>query len=307
MKMNKFLAVVAVLTSGLLVLACGGLEPVEESVETMEEALEQPMGAMDMGDEHPSFADPTLDNLPLDVANMAIPEEGGLEQYTGVMPKTTSKKPPLLCPHGFLKGKWKPFKPGAKAGKFIGKWARSDGTALGHLRGFYGRNKMGHGVFFGKYIGLKGKFKGLLAGRYGKGFFRGRWIDKSGVRGKLRGVYAKGVFKGRWVRFCKLCKVTCKPGFKPGVTAWGKCVCLPPNVVPCLKGKCPKGMFCKLCPVPPKCKLPGAKCPSVCAPPVCKKLPPLPPKGGKKAPGKTPSNGSGSGSGDNIEQQPSNQ
>jgi len=276
------------------VLACGGLEPEDDSIETIEEAIEQPMGDLDMGDELPAFNEATLNQLPVDVANMVIPEEAGLEGYTGVMPDN-SKKKPLLCPHGFLKGHWKPFKPGAKAGKFKGKWVNAKGTVHGHLKGFYGLNKMGHGVFFGKYIGLKGKFRGVLAGRYGKGFFRGRWLDKSGVRGKLRGVYGKGEFKGRWVEFCKLCKVTCKPGFKPGVTAWGKCVCLPPNIIPCIKGKCPKNMFCKLCPMPPKCKAPGVKCPAVCHPPVCLKKP-LPPKGNS---GQAPSSG-------DIEQQSSN-
>ena len=301
MNSKNLFAVMAILSAGLLVLACGGLEPEDDSIETTEAALEQPMGDMDMGDEIPAFNDATLNQSAVDVSNLAIPEETGLESYTGVMPDNSKQKKPPLCPHGFLKGHWKPFKPGAKAGKFKGKWVNAKGTVHGHLKGIYGVNKMGHGVFFGKYIGLKGKFKGLLAGRYGKGFLRGRWIDKSGVRGKLRGVYAKGVFKGRYVQFCKLCKVTCKPGFKPGVTAWGKCVCLPPNVIPCLKGKCPKGMFCKLCPMPPKCKAPGVKCPSICAPPICKKLPPLPGKGGQKTPG-----GNSEAPANDIEQQSSN-
>ena len=302
MRTKNFVAVVAILSAGLLVLACGGLEPAEDSIETIEESLEQPMGDMDMGDELPNFDMPPLNQQPVDVANMVIPEEPGLNEYTGVLPDKSKAKKPPLCPHGFLKGHWKPFKPGAKAGKFWGKWVNAKGTVHGHLKGIYGRNKLGHGVFFGKYIGLKGKFKGLLAGHYGKGFFRGRWIDKSGVRGKLRGVYAKGVFKGRYVQFCKLCKVTCKPGFKPGVTVWGKCLCRPANVLPCKMGKCPKGMFCKLCPKPPKCKKPGVKCPAVCAPPVCVKLPPLPGKGGQKGSsnGKAPSSSGG------IEQQSSN-
>ena len=288
MKTKNFFAVVAILSAGLMVLACGGIEPEEESIESLEEALEQPQGNLDQGDELPAFGMPELNQVQVQVADLVIPEEPGLDSFTGVLPQDNGKKKVPLCPHGFLKGQWKPFKQGAKAGKFFGKWVNAKGTVHGHLKGFYGRNKLGHGVFFGKYIGLKGKFRGLLAGRYGKGFFRGRWLDKSGVRGRLGGVYAKGEFKGRWVEHCKVCKVTCKPGFKPAVTGWGKCVCLPPQVLPCIKGKCPKGMFCKLCPMPPKCKLPGAKCPAVCHPPVCVKLPP-PPKG-KQSSGQQHSN-----------------
>ena len=286
MKTKTIIPVLAVLSVGVLVLACGGMEP-EDTVESVQESLEQPWGDLDMGDEAPAFNDPALDSEPMDVANLLIPEEPNLDQHSGVLPpKPGAKKKPPLCPHGFLKGKWKPAAPGKPFGKFKGKWVTANGKVHGHLKGFYGKNKLGHGVFFGKYIGAKGKFRGVLKGHYGKGFFRGRWFSKAGLRGRLHGVYAKGVFKGRWVEFCKLCKVTCKPGLKPAVTGWGKCLCIPANVIPCKLGKCPKGMHCNFCPRPPKCK-PGMKCPAMCAPPVCKKNP-LPPSG-KKAPGKSSS------------------
>ena len=165
----------------------------------------------------------------------------------------------------------------------------------GYLKGIYGVNKLGHGVFLGKYIDPQGKARGLLKGYHGKGFFRGVWHGVHGGKGVLRGVYGKGVFKGAWRAFCPTCKLTCKPGF---FQPKGACICVPKLFVPCKKGKCPKGMFCDPCPKPLACLKPGVKCPAVCAPPTCKKLP-MPPKPAKPGNGK-PSAGNSQDSAGNL-------
>jgi hypothetical protein len=61
-------------------------------------------------------------------------------------------------------------------------------------------------VFFGKYINLDGEFRGLFAGRYESGFFRGRWLTSAGEFGALGGRYRESIpgpevgghFLGRW-------------------------------------------------------------------------------------------------------------
>jgi len=267
---NKMLPIVAMISAMALVLACGGMEP-EDSVAGIEEALELEDGGYDMGDELPQFGLPDLDDLDIDIAGMDIPEEQGLDEFLGLKPPASGKKLPPPCPHGYLKGVWKPIAKGKPLGVFKGKWVTANGKVHGHLKGIYGKNKLGHGIFFGKYIDKTGKFKGLLKGHYGNGFFKGRWHGVKGGLGGMHGVYGKNVFKGKWTAFCNAkCNSVCKPGYKRALIG---CYCVPANVVPCKKGQCPKGMKCDPCPKPAKCKLPGVKCPAVCAPPVCRALP----------------------------------
>jgi hypothetical protein len=270
MSKNTCISLIAALTAGLLAVACGDPGQ-DESVESVQEALELENGGFDMTDEEPAFGLPDLDWASVDVADLAqIPEEPEAEQYTGMQTIPGGKQPALLCRHGFLKGVWKPFKTGKPFGKFRGKWVRADGKVDGFLAGVYGKNMAGERVFFGKYIDPEGKARGLLKGHWGNGYFRGRTHGVHGVNGQMAGVYAKGEFKGHWRAFCARCQPICRPGFKhiPGT-----CYCVPIAVVPCKKGQCPGGMFCDACPQPPACKLPGVKCPAVCGPPVCKRIP----------------------------------
>lgn len=291
MRTRTLWTVTGALTLSLVLLACGGQEPVDEEVESIQEALElSDSGGYEMTDELPRFGLPELDDLELagDLELPAMPEE--MDSLAGVLPPDPNKlPPPPPCPHGLLMGAWKPLKPGL--GVFHGKWAGAGGMVVGHLKGIYGTNKAGMKVFFGKYISKTGKFLGLLKGRYGKGFFKGRWFDKNGLGGVLMGAYGKakcvtapdgsekclpgaGHFVGKWVAHCPLCNVSCQPGH---VNPPGTCICVPATVIPCKQGQCPQGMFCDPCPVLPGCQ-PGAPCAAVCAPPICKPLPPQPPQ-----------------------------
>ncbi len=206
----------------ILALVLGGCgtsgEPsssTESSVASIESSLELENGGFEMQDDLAAFGQPELpdlDGVALD-GNLSLPELPGLDALEGKQPAPMPPPPPP-CPHGGLKGKWKELKNGV--GVFFGKWGALGGPLHGHLKGIYGKNKQGEGVFFGKYINLGGKFVGLIKGRYEKGFYKGRWFDKSGLRGELGGLYAKGEFKGLWHAFCPKCAVKCEPGFAPG-------------------------------------------------------------------------------------------
>jgi hypothetical protein len=107
------------------------------------------------------------------------------------------------CEHGFLRGRWHAFRDGL--GGFLGQVADDDGNLVGHVRGFWGVRASGEQVFFGKYVGLGGEFRGILAGRYDHGHFVGRWLDQGGEHGRVEGRYHEGSgdaeaghFLGRW-------------------------------------------------------------------------------------------------------------
>lgn len=301
MKRQRLYSLISVTAVLLLMAACGG-RLADDDLANIEESLEMESGGFDMEDELPMFGRADLDELPIEPI-IEVPEEPGLDPYTGVQPQKQpqpqkqaqpqkqpqpqkqaqpQKQPlppkPPLCPQGFVKGLWTPLKP--DMGIFVGKWTDLKGLVQGHVMGIWGRNLLGHGVLFGKYVDKQGHFRGLIKGRYGNGYFRARWYGLYGLKGEVHGVYAKGVFKGKWRMFCPLCKVLCKPGFKPVPAPTYKCICVPIKVLPCKKGQCPKGMYCDFCPAP--CP-PGKICPSVCAPPICKPLPPP-----KPAPKPTP-------------------
>lgn len=111
---------------------------------------------------------------------------------------------PDRCAHGFLGGRWHRVAEGR--GRLIGRVTDGFGAPIGHLRGLYGVRESGEHVFFGKYIGIDGGFRGIFGGHYGEGHFEGRWGVASGDRGALRGEYREslpgpevgGHFLGRW-------------------------------------------------------------------------------------------------------------
>jgi hypothetical protein len=106
------------------------------------------------------------------------------------------------CDHGFLRGRWRTLTP--NAGVYAGLVVGTDGAVAGHVRGIYGHRQNGDAVFFGKFIGLDGHFRGILGGTYDAGHFGGRWLDRSGDHGAVRGMYRAGEtlragqFLGRW-------------------------------------------------------------------------------------------------------------
>lgn len=108
------------------------------------------------------------------------------------------------CDHGFLRGRW--HRIGPNRGLLMGIVSNADGERIGHLRGLYGQRLNGNKVFFGKYINREGQFRGIFAGEYGEGSFRGRWLSRIGEHGVLGGEYREtrparddiGHFLGRW-------------------------------------------------------------------------------------------------------------
>jgi hypothetical protein len=132
-----------------------------------------------------------------------------------------------MCPKGFLEGRWGRDSTGQ--GIFFGRWISQHGLLAGHLRGRWGRidiNGDELSVFYGKYIDITGRFKGLVRGIYmphpspsvdanccpphGKfyGFFHGA---NGVVQGVLKGHYRMppsdsdrkmGYFGGRWKAYC---------------------------------------------------------------------------------------------------------
>ncbi len=123
---------------------------------------------------------------------------------------------PHACPHGFLGGIWK-NNPDTAGGFFRGKWISHNGALLGHMKGFYGVNKNGENVFFGKYIDLSGRFRGILRGHYGRlnadgpGVFSGIWMDSNlRICGGIMGIWKTsnkidggGFFRGMWKKHCR--------------------------------------------------------------------------------------------------------
>ena len=110
-----------------------------------------------------------------------------------------------VCDHGFLGGVWQ--KVTERAGRLHGRVVSAEGAPLGHLRGIFGVKENGEHVFFGKYIDLEGRFRGIFGGHYRDGRFEGRWLSRSGEVGRLGGHYRDarvssrpGRFIGRWAQ-----------------------------------------------------------------------------------------------------------
>jgi hypothetical protein len=108
------------------------------------------------------------------------------------------------CDHGFMRGRWHQLRP--DLGRFLGVVADEDGAPIGHLRGLWGVRQSGEHALFAKYIDVAGHFRGIFAGTWADGGFRGRWIISTGDHGLAQGRYREslpgpetgGAFIGRW-------------------------------------------------------------------------------------------------------------
>ena len=142
---------------------------------------------------------------------------------------------PPYCPHGYLMGGWRKLEPDTTVvndstvtekrvlGVFRGIWVSEHGLRAGYLRGVYGINSNNEHVFFGKYVDLRGRFRGILKGHYGPapdpaaivapgenpyGWFHGFWIGRNEVvKGRLKGHWISdgpghGYFHGIWGMNC---------------------------------------------------------------------------------------------------------
>jgi hypothetical protein len=261
MRARTWHLVVSLLAVSLFVLACGGQQAEESSVESIQANLELENGGLEMTDELPMFGLHELDDVDLQLP-LELPElPAELETLAGEMgpdpstdpnapgdpgtdpnapgdpgtdptvPGPLPPPPPDPCPHGLLKGHWKQIKGGY--GIIFGKWATANGMLVGHLKGIYGKNLKGEQVFFAKYIGMGGKFAGLIKGRYGKGFFKGRWYGKSGLKGVLIGAYGPA----KCVPDAATGAMNCLPGAGNFVGKW-KAFC-PQCQVNCMPGHVP--------------------------------------------------------------------
>jgi hypothetical protein len=100
------------------------------------------------------------------------------------------------CPKGFLSGLWR-SDDSSDGGVFKGHWVGLFGRLKGLVKGRYGINDEGENVFFGKYISRSGEFRGLVRGHWqpteqeGHGRFLGHWIGSGGSE--------EGVLGGRYL------------------------------------------------------------------------------------------------------------
>jgi hypothetical protein len=124
---------------------------------------------------------------------------------------------PTDCARGFLGGGWQQL--GPNVGRMKGYVATAGGEGIGHVRGIYGIREDGEQVFFGKYIGLDGTFRGIFGGTWGEGEFRGLWKTLAGDQGGLHGLYIDlgvgptphGAFLGTWAEMACVPPVVSAP------------------------------------------------------------------------------------------------
>jgi hypothetical protein len=127
---------------------------------------------------------------------------------------------PAFCRHGWLAGRWSRFgqeddAPHGVVGRIRAHWTNAEGTVTGTLHGFYGRNRGGHRVLFGKLIAENGQFEALMRGTWshgpgspGVGPFVARLYDENReVIGGMRGMWQRrdrgeGSFMGGWGLLC---------------------------------------------------------------------------------------------------------
>lgn len=117
------------------------------------------------------------------------------------------------CQEGLLAGRYTELHEtadGRLLGELKGKYLSYDGQVAGKIKGIYGERDNGAQVLFAKVIGRDGAFKGTLAGRYGEGRFKGRYLTTEHVvGGAVQGLYREaraedggGFFMGRWSLNC---------------------------------------------------------------------------------------------------------
>lgn len=129
---------------------------------------------------------------------------------------------PQFCRRGWLAGRWQHLvmdgvtdAPVGVIGRFAGHFTNAEGTIAGALRGYYGINRRGHRVLFGKLIGENGKFEALMRGTWehapdsrGHGRFLARLYDADrNPIGATRGAWQRrnagqGTFEGAWALLC---------------------------------------------------------------------------------------------------------
>ncbi|MFH1810493.1 MAG: hypothetical protein ABIJ09_17260 [Pseudomonadota bacterium] len=118
------------------------------------------------------------------------------------------------CQEGMLAGRYTALRQtddGRQLGELKGRYISTDGSVGGKVKGLWGERANGAQVLFAKVIARDGGFKGTLAGRYGEGHFKGRYLAGGRVvAGGFQGLYREapeaegsGFFMGRWSLNCR--------------------------------------------------------------------------------------------------------
>jgi len=206
--------------------ACGFDGLVLQIIERSEEYANSDSTTQEPNILHINLGDFSLDVPVAELAGMqerwSVGDQGNQVALHGFKLRDTS-----VCPKGFLSGHYRRLRTdvpdsvsidhqGERYGVFAGMWRGLHGRIGGHLRGAYGVNDAGERVFFGKYIGPRGHFRGLIAGTWEPGdeddmlgSFIARWHSKDGEAVGVLGGEAfavegtnGGFFVGRWATHC---------------------------------------------------------------------------------------------------------
>lgn len=142
----------------------------------------------------------------------SVPVDEAGNRFVGI----AMAKPVDVCQFGMLGGKWLRVAP--HRGRMIGVVTNPVGDPIGHVKGIWGQRKNGEQVFFGKYIDDQGHFRGIFAGKYGEGGYKGKWLHAAHEAGVLGGHYFDsegpgGKFVGGWAE--TTCNLKVGPGAPP--------------------------------------------------------------------------------------------
>lgn len=168
-----------------------------DDADSIAEEIQLEQGGIDMQDEAPMFGESDL------FAEARFEDESEVRDLVAE-DEAREETEDESCARGFLRGRWHKVAP--HRGRLLGQVRDSDGETIGRMRGVYGQRRNGNKVFFGKYITEEGGFRGLFAGRYQEGHFRGVWLNREGEVGALGGAYRDiprdgrigGHYLGRW-------------------------------------------------------------------------------------------------------------
>ncbi len=206
----------------LLLVPALGCGDESATIAEIRAALEKPNGGLDFSDGLPALGQAELAQMDPSLVDAMDLIEPGMQLLSG-SGATGSK-----CPNGILKGHWFRLHQEEPFGLFLGTWMSKVTPTGGLVLGFWGKNKAGKQVFFGKAVNYQGKFVALLSGTYDKSDFSGKWFNKSN-KGRLGGKVLKNVFLGKWAKSCppkfiKACHPAKVLSYKVGTTGSGGAV-----------------------------------------------------------------------------------
>ncbi|MBI2894994.1 MAG: hypothetical protein HYY06_15675 [Deltaproteobacteria bacterium] len=193
-----------------LAMATGCAATSEESVASVEAALEEENGGFEMDENLDNTSIPNdelaaLDDVMGTDEDIAALDVELVDDGDVAVEPIDDVPPDGICNHGGLIGRYVSLRPGMGVGR--GRVYGADRNLVGHARFIWGTRRDGTHVIFGKYVDLDGRPIALFRGQADEGHFRGQWINSLGNVGVARGRYGDpdpttrgGVFAGRWAR-----------------------------------------------------------------------------------------------------------